>query len=148
MALFVVWFDLDVGDERLLGELRHEIVEYMRFLDECILERQIELTETIKTCMYLKFMWLIGTHGLPSKSASSRSGGFDRYTDPFNKRIVDLMRSEFSILKANDSTTTTTTSSHSNIQDLTAYVINEPESLYNTFVRNCSKGLRSFLSNY
>lgn len=124
-------FDLDVSPH-VLGELRGEIVEYFAFLQDEILKKKLELPEIIRICIFLKLMWLL------SQDNSIKA---TRFKDNFNKRITDLMRSEFSTIKFDEE------DKSCDIQDLVGYIINEPESLYITYIRNRSRNSGSFLYN-
>lgn len=132
VALAIILFDLDVSPH-ILGELRVEIQEYFTFLQEDILKKRLELSEIIRVCIFLKLIWLI------SLDSSIKS---TRFKDNFNKRITDLMRSEFSTIKWDENDPTC------DIQDLVSFVINEPESLYITYIRNRnSPNSNTFLYN-
>lgn len=110
----------------VLADLRAEIGEYLTFLKEDILQNRLELSEIIRICVLLKLMWLL------SQDNSIKSA---RFKDCFNKRITDLMRSEFSTIKEDDENNK---NEWCDLQDLVGYIINEPESLYITFIRNRS----------
>lgn len=101
-----------------LSESRAELHAYCSLVQEKLLKMQLELSDMIKICIFLKVMWLVE---LENQSSINHA---DLFSDQFNKRVIDLMRSEFSTVKFENEV------KNREMQDLTSLVVNVPENFY------------------